>query len=209
MSWISQYVVAAAVFCILDLLWLGTITEDLYARHLGHLFVSPLRPAELVIANFLVSLVRVLIGVGGASLLAIPLFHFSLIGSLGWTLLPFFAVLMLFGWAIGLIIAGLVIRLGLGAETLAWAAIFFIQPFSAVYYPVDTLPPSVRWLSYLLPSAPVFEGMRAVLFEHTLRTDLLLHAALLNVLWMALAIVVFVVLFRSARARGLLLQVGE
>lgn len=37
MSWISQYVVAAAVFCVLDLLWLGTIAEDLYARHLGDL----------------------------------------------------------------------------------------------------------------------------------------------------------------------------
>ena len=61
------------------------------------------------------------------ALLAIPLFHFSLIGSLGWALLPFFAVLMLFGWAIGLIIAGLVIRLGLGAESLAWAAIFFMS----------------------------------------------------------------------------------
>jgi ABC-2 type transport system permease protein len=55
----------------------------------------------------------------------------------------------------------------------------------------------------------VFEGMRAVLFEHTLRTDLLLHAALLNVIWMAVATVVFVILFRSARNRGLLLQVGE
>ena len=74
--------------------------------------------------------------------------------------------MMLFGWAIGLIIAGLVIRLGLGAESLAWAAIFFIQPFSAVYYPIDTLPPPVRWIAYLLPSAPVFEGMRAVLVEH-------------------------------------------
>ena len=55
--------------------------------------------------------------------------------------------MMLFGWAIGLIIAGLVIRLGLGAESLAWAAIFFIQPFSAVYYPIETLPVAVRWIA--------------------------------------------------------------
>ena len=101
-GWVAQ---AAGVFLSAVLLWdalfrgqLGVslcFLEELYARHLGHLFVSPLRPAELVVANFLVSLVRVLIGVGGAALLAIPLFHFSLIGSLGWALLPFFAVLML------------------------------------------------------------------------------------------------------------------
>ena len=109
---------------------------------------------------------RVLIGVGGAALLAVPIFHFSLIGTLGWAMIPFFAVMMLFGWAIGLIIAGLVLRLGLGAESLAWAAIFFIQPFSAVFYPIATLPAAVRWIAWLLPSAPVFEGMRTVLVEH-------------------------------------------
>jgi hypothetical protein len=32
---------------------------------------------------------------------------------------------------------------------------------------------------------------------------------LLNVFWMALAVLVFVILFRSARDRGLLLQIGE
>ena len=51
--------------------------------------------------------------------------------------------------------------------------------------------------------------MRAVLFSNTFRTDLLLHAILLNLAWMALATLVFLLLFRSARNRGLLLQVGE
>jgi ABC-2 type transport system permease protein len=51
--------------------------------------------------------------------------------------------------------------------------------------------------------------MRAVLFDGVLRVDLLLHAVLLNLVWMAVAVLVFVLLFRSARDRGLLLQVGE
>lgn len=37
MSWVAQYVVAAVVFCVLDLIWLGTIAEDIYARQLGDL----------------------------------------------------------------------------------------------------------------------------------------------------------------------------
>ena len=64
---------------------------------------------------------RVLIGVGGAALLAIPIFHFSIFDALGRALIAFFVNLMLFGWAMGLMIAGLVLRLGLGAESLAWA----------------------------------------------------------------------------------------
>jgi ABC-2 type transport system permease protein len=51
--------------------------------------------------------------------------------------------------------------------------------------------------------------MRAVLLESTFRADLLLHAILLNLAWLALAAFVFFLLFRSARAHGLLLQVGE
>ena len=215
-GWVAN---AAGVFLSAVLLWdtlfrgqLGVslcFLEEMYARHLGHLFVSPLRPGELVIANFLVSLMRVLIGVGGAAILAIPIFHFSLIGSLGWAILPFFAVMTLFGWAIGLIIAGLVVRLGLGAESLAWAAIFFIQPFSAVYYPVATLPLSVRWIAWLLPSAPVFEGMRAVLVENRFDWALFGQAVAVLLVWLVVGGIAFTLLFRSARRRGLLLQSGE
>lgn len=215
-SWVAQ---AAGVFLSAVLLWdtlfrgqLGfsiCFLEEMYARHLGHLFVSPLRPWELVVANFTVSLIRILIGVGGASLLAVPIFQFSLVGTLGWTIIPFFGLMMLFGWAIGLIIAGLVLRLGLGAESLAWAAIFFIQPFSGVYYPVSTLPGAVQWLAWLLPSAPVFEGMRAVLVDNRFDTGLFLYAAGLLAAWLVVAGVAFTLLFQSARRRGLLLQSGE
>ena len=183
--------------------------EEMYARHLGHLFVSPLRPWELVTSLFAMSLLRVLIGVGGAALLAIPIHHFSIFSALGPTLIAFFANLLWFGWAMGLMIAALVLRLGLGAESLAWALIFLIQPLSGVYYPITTLPAWLQPVSWCLPSAPIFEGMRAVLFSNVFRTDLLLHAILLNLAWMALAVVVFLLLFRSARNRGLLLQVGE
>ena len=215
-SWVAQ---AAGVFLSAVLLWdtlfrgqLGfsiCFLEEMYARHLGHLFVSPLRPWELVVANFTVSLIRILIGVGGASLLAVPIFQFSLVGTLGWTIIPFFGLMMLFGWAIGLIIAGLVLRLGLGAESLAWAAIFFIQPFSGVYYPVSTLPGAVQWLAWLLPSAPVFEGMRAVLVENRFDTGLFLYAAAHPAACLAVAGVPFTLLFQTARRRGLLLHSGE
>jgi ABC-2 type transport system permease protein len=67
----------------------------------------------------------------------------------------------------------------------------------------------VQVIAWGLPSAAVFEGMRAVLFEGVLRSDLLLHAVLANLAWMAAAVLVFLTLFRQARARGLLLQVGE
>lgn len=210
---------AAGIFLTAVLLWdalfrgqLGfslCFLEEMYSRHLGHLFVSPLRPWEHVLAVYAISAVRVLIGVGGAALLAVPIHHFSLVGTLGWTIVPLFGLLMVFGWAIGMIISALVLRLGMGAESLAWAAIFFIQPISGVYYPVATLPAAVQPVAWLLPSAPVFENMRSVLIDGRFDWGLFLYALVLLAAWLVLAGAVFVLLFRSARNRGQLLQVGE
>jgi ABC-2 type transport system permease protein len=210
---------AGGIFLSAILLWdilfrgqLGTslcFIEEMYARHFGHLFVSPLRPAEFVAAVFTISTLRVLIGVGSAALLAWPIHHFSLVDALGWSLLPFFAVLLMFGWSLGLIIAGLLLRLGLGAENLAWGAIYFIQPLSGVFYPLSVLPQPARALAWILPSAPVFEGMRAVMTEHRFDPQLFLLSVGLLLVWMVISAVSFLLLFRSARERGLLLQGAE
>lgn len=183
--------------------------EEMWARNLGHLFVSPLRPWELVIAMFAMSLVRTLIGVGGAAVLALPIHGFDITEPFGPLLVLFFAGNLLFGWALGLIIAGLVLRLGVGAESLAWALVFLIQPVSAVYYPLSVLPDWLQAIGFILPPAHVFEGMRALLLEGRLDGAALAFAFALNGLWMAAAATAFLLLFASARRRGLLLQVGE
>ena len=182
--------------------------EELYSRNLGHLFASPLRPHELVCALMTVSLIRTLIGVGAAALLAIPFYQYNLL-TLGWPLLGFFANLMVMGWAIGLLVVSLVMRHGLGAESIAWVAIFAVAPVSGIYYPIDTLPEWLRPLAWALPSSHVFEGMRAVLLEHRFRLDLLIYAVLLNGLYLAVGIGVFLYSFHLARQRGLLFQSGE
>jgi ABC-2 type transport system permease protein len=141
-------------------------------------------------------------------LLAIPLYHFSLF-SLGLPLIAFFANLLVLGWALGIIISALVLRYGLGAESLAWVAIFALAPVSGIYYPIDTLPAWLLPISYALPSSYVFEGMRAVMFEQRAPLDLLVSAAALNVVYMGLSVWLFLTLFRRARRDGSLLHIGE
>ena len=63
--------------------------EEMYARNLGHLFATPLRPYELVCALLVISLIRTLIGVGTAAALAIPFYHYSVF-AMGLPLLAFF-----------------------------------------------------------------------------------------------------------------------
>ena len=214
-TWLAQAsgVLMAAVM-LWDVMFRGHLGvslaffEEMYSRNLGHLFASPLRAGELVASLLVISTIRTLIGVGGAALLAIPLFGFSIFG-LGVPLVAFFANLLIMGWSIGLVVSGLVLRYGLGAESLAWVAIFAIAPVSGIYYPVSVLPDWLQTVAWLLPSSHVFEGMRAVMFEHTVRVDLLWQAVGLNAVFLMAGSGVFLKAFHSARERGLLMRVGE
>jgi len=182
--------------------------EEVYSRNLGHLLATPLTIGEYMVALMTVSLMRTVVGLFPATIFAIWFFGFSLY-SLGFALVVFFFSLIAFGWAIGLFVAGLVMRFGLGAESFAWAFIFALAPLCGVYYPISILPSWVQVLSATLPAAYVFEGMRAVLIEHSVRADLLVAAVSLNVVWLAVGIAGFLIFHRQARERGMLLQVGE
>lgn len=182
--------------------------EELWARNLGQLFVSPLRPYEMVIALTAISLIRTLVGVLPAAFIAIPLYGFSIF-DLGLPLIAFFANLMVTGWALGLFVTALLLRVGLGAESVAWMAMFLIAPVSAIYYPVDVLPVWLQWVAWSMPPAYVFEGMRAILFDGNFRIDLLIGAVALNVGYLILGGLTFMLSFRLARSQGILHQLGE
>ena len=182
--------------------------EEMWSRNLGHLFSSPLRPWELIVALMMISLLRTLIGMGSAVGFSILLYHFSIF-DLGLSLLAFFFNLIFMGWAVGLVVCGLVLRYGLGAESLAWFMIFAFAPVSCIYYPLEILPDWLKHVAEALPSALVFEGMRSVLFDGVFRYDLFWRAMALNALYMALAVTAFMAFFHSARKRGLLHQIGE
>ena len=142
------------------------------------------------------------------SLLAIAFFGFNLYG-LGLALAAFFVNLILTSWAIGILVSGLVLRNGMGAESLAWTIMFLLMPLTCVYYPVAVLPAFMHPIAWALPPTYVFEGMRALLIEHTFRLDLMLQALALNVVLFTAGSLTFVALLASVRRNGSLMQTGE
>lgn len=206
--------VLIAAVLLWDVMFRGNIgvaisfLEEMWSRNLAQLFASPLRPYEWAISLLTISMLRTLIGIVPAALLAIPLYHYSIF-TLGLPLVAFFFSLLVFGAALGLAVSGLILRYGMGAESLAWVAIFAFAPLSGIYYPVATLPSWLQPVALCLPSAHVFEGMRSILVDNVFRLDHLLYAAGLNVVFLALGLGIFLYTFRIARQRGLLLQVGE
>jgi ABC-2 type transport system permease protein len=182
--------------------------EEMWSRNVGNLMMSPLRPFEFIVALMIMSIVRLAIGLVPVTLLALVFFGFNLYG-LGFALVAFFINLMLTSWAVGILVAGLVLRNGLGAENFAWSIMFIFMPLTCVYYPVTTLPAWLQPVAWALPPTYVFEGMRSLLIEHTFRSDMMLDALALNAAFFAAGLFAFLKLVQSARRHGTLMQTGE
>ena len=182
--------------------------EEMHSRNVGNLFMSPLRPLEFVASLMVMSLVRLALGVVPVTGLAVLFFGFNL-WTLGAALGFFFANLMLTSWSVGLVVSGFLLRNGLGAEELAWSFMFLLLPLCCVYYPVSVMPGWLQAVSWCLPPTYVFEGLRAALNDHVVRTDLMVRALAINVGLFGASTAAFLWFVRRSREAGTLLQMGE
>ena len=209
---------ASGVFIAAVLMWdmlfrgqLGfsvSFLEEMWSRNLANLMMSPLKPIEFVIALMIMSVVRLAIGLIPMTLLALVLFHFNFY-SLGLPLIAFFCNLIFTSWAVGIFVSGLVLRNGLGAESIVWTLMFALMPLACVYYPVQVLPHWLQYVAWSLPPTYVFEGMRALLIDQVFRADLMLVSLLINAGLLVASFGAFLALLKSARRHGSLLSGGE
>src|SRR6516162_11380250 len=182
--------------------------EEIWSRNLGHLMMSPLRPAELVAALILVSLLKLLVAMVPVAVLAYAFFGFNVL-SLGLAFAAFFANLVLMSWSLGLVSTGVVLRWGLGAESFAWLIVFVFLPLCCVYYPVSTLPSWLQTVALALPPTYVFEGLRAIVLRGDFVGSLMVKALALNAVYFAAGWATFAYFLQSARINGSLVQMGE
>ncbi|MCB1229805.1 MAG: ABC transporter permease [Verrucomicrobiae bacterium] len=177
--------------------------EDVWSRNLLNIFAAPVTTFDYLGATYVAGLLRAAVTSTILGVLSVILYSFNVL-ELRWYLVPFVLNLLVFGWALGMISTALIVRWGPAAETLAWATPFFIQPFAAVFYPVDGLPVVMQAFSKALPCSYIFEGMRDVLKDGDLPMRDLVIASGLNVVYLAAAGVLFVSVLKTARDKGLL-----
>ncbi|MFA5952080.1 MAG: ABC transporter permease [Hyphomicrobium sp.] len=182
--------------------------EEVWARNLSHLMMSPLRPTELIASLIVVSLIKLSVTMVPVIIIAYFMFDYSLF-SLGLPLIAFFVNLIFTSWCLGLVSTGAVLRYGLGAENIAWLMTFLMMPLACVYYPVTTLPYWMQPFAWMLPPTYVFEGMRAVVLQGVFRGDLMLSALALNFVYVVAGVALFHHLIESARRAGTLVRMGE
>ena len=182
--------------------------EEMWSRNLGNILMSPLRPNEYIISLMVISFVRLGISLLPVVGLAYLFFGFNLF-SLGLPLAAFFTNLVFFGWTIGLVANGVIVRYGLGAESFTWVAVFFFLPLCCVYYPLSTLPAWLQPISEALPPTHVFEGLRALVINQEFLPRLMVKALALNIFYFTGAYLLFRYFLWQARVKGSLMQLGE
>jgi ABC-2 type transport system permease protein len=182
--------------------------EEIWSRNLINLFVSPLKVSEIVIALTCTALLRTLIGLVPAVLIAIPLFGISLL-ELGYPLILLLLSLYIFGITLGLLVTSGLVRFGPSFENIAWASLFFIAPIGCIYYPVEILPTWLQPIALALPLAHIFEETRSILINHTINYSNIYYALVLNVVYLGVALLTFYQSFKSAKVKGSLINVGE
>jgi ABC-2 type transport system permease protein len=179
--------------------------DELWSRNLVNLFSTPLSVSEYMTGLIAVNMLKAMVGMTAAALIAWGCYAFDIFPRLP-AFLPFMLNLMLFALALGIIITGLIFRYTTKIQGLAWSFAGLLMPLSCVLYPLKSLPTCLRPVAWMLPTTHSFEGMRQVLAGGGFSQNHFAWGLALNVMYFIFAIVFFRWIFEAARSRGLLVK---
>lgn len=191
-----------------QLIWRGSyevtmsLLHEFWNRNLVNLFSTPLKLSEWVVSVMLVGLFKIFLNLVFGAVLVY--FAYTLdIFQLGWAFLPYVALLTMSGWLLGFFTAALIVFYGQRLQMLAWMTAYVFAPFSAVYYPMSILPEWAQAIAKCLPTTYIFEGMREILYQGTFSWRPIFTSLWLNLLFLGLSLVAFVLMYEKSREKGL------
>ena len=182
--------------------------EEIWSRNFTNLFIAPIRIREIIASLTLTAILRTLIGLVPAVLIAVPLFGVSVL-KLGLPLLYLLIALYLFGVSLGLFVTSGLLRFGPSFENIAWASLFFLAPLGCIYYPIEILPNFLQIIAKGLPLVHIFEEMRSILINNSINYINIIISISLSVVYFFLGVMVFYISYFGAKKRGTLINMGE
>jgi len=182
--------------------------EEIWSRNFTNLFIAPIKISEIITALTFTAILRTLIGLVPAALLAIPLFGVSIF-KIGIPLIFLLISLYIFGVTLGLLVTSGLIRFGPSFENIAWASLFFLAPLGCIYYPIEILPTWLQLVAKFLPLVHLFEEMRSILIDDIINYYAVLKACIISLIYFIVGIIIFFWSYNGAKIRGTLINMGE
>lgn len=177
--------------------------EDVWARNFLNVFATPILISEYVGGLILSSIITSMVGLTVMLLIVIVFFKLSIF-MYGLMVIPFLFILFLFGISLGIVGCALVLHFGPAAEWFIWPIPALISPFAGVLYPISTLPEWMQFVSHLLPPSYVFEALRTILSGGAVAPAALIQSGCLAVIYIFLAYLLFVRVYKHALHTGLI-----
>ncbi|MDO8451718.1 MAG: ABC transporter permease [bacterium] len=190
-----------------NVIWAGQygltvgVMWEVWSHSLTSLFITPLTLEEFLIGQAVSSTIKAAISVILTALVTYVIFGFSVL-TLGWPLLLYAIELLVFGWAAGMIVLSLIFRMGTDVQSLSWSIVFLIQPFGAVFYPVQVLPEQIRWIAFGIPTTYIFETVRGQLRDGSINGAYLAIGTVLNVIYLVGAYFILQRTYAASRKSG-------
>lgn len=177
--------------------------EEYWSQSLTHLFITPIRPLELVLGSAVSGLFKFLLVFAMYYLVTFFLYGFVIPDPLVFAIACVF--LFLFGLSLGMIVQGVMFFYASEAFSLSFTVPDVFVLLSAAYYPLSVLPQPVQAFSLLLPSTHAF-----LLIKSTLGLATVDYGALvgLSVVWFAIGYAVMMFAFSRAKKTGRLVRVA-
>ena len=182
--------------------------EEIWSRNFTNLFIAPIKISEIITSLTLTAILRTLIGLIPAVILAVPLFGVSVF-KLGAPLLFLLIALYLFGISLGLLVTSGLLRFGPSFENIAWASLFFLAPLGCIYYPIEILPNVLQIIAKCLPLVHIFEEMRSILMTGVVNNIDIIRSISLSIIYFIFGVIIFYVSYFGAKNRGTLINMGE
>jgi ABC-2 type transport system permease protein len=184
------------------------VLEELYAQNVISLLTAPFLHSEWVIAMIILSMVKVAFTLIFCSCV-IWLFYGLNVFSFGLPFIYAIALTALFGLILGLFLTAFVINWGKRIDLIYWTIPYLVLFVSCVLYPLALLPRPVQFLSKILPTTYVFEGLRTYIQTGSWPSEYFSFALLLSIAYLAATLWFLRFMLKKSTQKGLTLIEGE
>ncbi len=166
------------------------------------MFITPIKVSEYLLAYSLSGVAKAFVIFFISSIAINAFFHYDIF-SLGMIPLTVYIInLIFFSFSLGIVILGLIFRLGTRIQAFAWGLLPVFQPLSAALYPISVLPVPLQIMSYLLPPSFIFESARYTLKSGGVQWGNVEIAFIENIIYFILAIFFFNYMFKKSKETG-------
>jgi len=178
--------------------------EDIWTQNLINLFASPLKIREyltgLVMTSFATGIISFLI----MALLAGAVFGYNIL-RIGLLIIPFMAILLIFGISMGILVITMIFKFGPTAEWLGWPVPLVLSLFSGVFFPISTLPEWMGIFAMIIPPSYIFEALRTIIttgsYDYSIMQRLTI-SAFLSVIYTIATSILFLRVYKKNLEEG-------